>query len=158
MSGWRWQALAVLANLCCAAAFAWLRWASGRDALAGRRFDAPQLARLVHNAGLLLGRAGVLADALALALWAIPVAALIAAVFALGARLTDRPAAVLRAAGACSLVAPIVSLFVALLLAAGPEAGQFLARQPGPGLLLCAAAGGVGALAAAVAASLGHKP
>ncbi|HLZ69197.1 MAG TPA: hypothetical protein VKV26_04730 [Dehalococcoidia bacterium] len=142
------QAAAALADACGAAAFVWLPWASGHEALAGRRFDGPQLARLVHNAGVLLGSAGALAGALSLALWAVPAAALIAAVFALGARLTDRPSAVLRWAIAFSLVAPIVAIVVALLLVAGPEAGRFLTRQPGPGLLLCAAAGGVAAIAA----------
>src|SRR5579885_2368461 len=148
LSGWRPQVLAAAAELCCAAAFAWLPWASGRDVFAGRRFSGPQLARLIHNAGLLLGRAGWLADLLALALWAVPVAAVIAAVFALGAPLTERPAIVLRWAAAFSIVAPAVTLGVVLLLAAGPEAGQFLSRWPRTGLLLCAAAGLGGAIAA----------
>src|SRR5579885_1390166 len=148
LSGWRPQVLAAAAELCCAAAFAWLPWASGRDVFAGRRFTGPQLARLVHNAGLLLGRGGPLADLLALALWAVPVAALIGAVFALGARLTERPALALRWAAAFALVAPVVALAVALLLALGPEAGQFLERWPGAGLLLGAVAGLLGVITA----------
>jgi hypothetical protein len=147
VSGWRLQLLAAGADLGCVAAFVWLPWASGRDVFAGRRFAGPQLARLVHNAGLLLGRAGPLADLLALALWAVPVAAVIGAVFALGARLTERPPTVLRWVAAFSLVPPAVALAVALLLAVGPEAGQFLARRPDAGLLLCAAAGLIGAIA-----------
>src|SRR5581483_498520 len=148
LGGWRLQVLAAAAELCCAAAFAWLPWASGRDVFAGRRFTGPQLARLVHNAGLLLGRAGPLADLLALALWAVPVAAAIGAVFVLGARLTERPPTVLRWAAAFSLVPSAVALAVLLLVAMGPEAGRFLARWPGAGLLLCGAAGLIGAIAA----------
>lgn len=145
VSGWRLQLLAAAADLVCVAAFVWLPWASGRDVFAGRRFAGPQLARLIHNAGLLLGRGGPLADLLALALWAVPVAALIGAVFALGARLTERPVLALRWAAASALVAPVVALAVALLLALGPGAGQFLERWPGAGLLLCAVAGLLGA-------------
>jgi hypothetical protein len=147
VNGWRLRLLAAIAELCCVAAFVWLPWANGRDIFAGRRFAGPQLARLVSNAAVLLGRAGPFADLLALALWAVPVGAAIAAVFALGAPFTERPANVLRWAAACSLVAPAVAVGVALLLAAGPEAGQFLARWPGVGLLLCAAAGIVGSVA-----------
>jgi len=151
LSGWRLQLLAAAADLVCVAAFVWLPWASGRDVFAGRRFSGPQLARLIHNAGLLLGRAGPLADLLALALWAVPVAAVVGAVFAIGARLTERPPTVLRWATAFSLIAPAVALALALLLAAGPEAGQFLERWPGAGLLLCAAAGLLGATLAGAA-------
>lgn len=146
VSGWRLPLLAAFADLCCVAAFVWLPWASGRDVFAGRRFSGPQLARLVHNAGLLLGRAGPLADLLALALWAVPAVATIAAVLALGAGLTERPAVVLRWAAAFSLIPSAVALAVSLLLAAGPESGQFLARLPGVGLLLCAVAGLGGAI------------
>lgn len=153
VNGWRLRLLAAIAQMCCVAAFVWLPWASGRDIFAGRRFAGPHLARLVSNAGLLLGRAGPFADLLALALWAVPVAAAIAVVFALGAPLTERPAIVMRWAAACSLVAPAVAVGVALLLAAGPEAGQFLARWPGTGLLACAASGLAAALMLASAAA-----
>jgi hypothetical protein len=148
-SRWIWTVLGVAGHLLTAAAFLWLTWATGRGPLVSRSFTGPELARLVRNAEALIERA---ATPGALALYAVPVAALIGAVLLAGAALTSSPASAARVAAGMGVVAAIICAGTMLLLAAGPSAGENLARNPGRGLI-AALVGGILSCAGAIAAS-----
>jgi hypothetical protein len=142
--------LAVSGHLVSVAAFVWLPWAEGRAVFVGRDFTGPELARLARNLDLLLPEAaGPAALLSALALYAVPVAALAGALLVILSLWTDRPAAGLRAAALAGIVVAATSTIVALLLAVGPAAGDSLGRIPGAG----AAFAVVGGLLAGLTAS-----
>ena len=148
-SRWIWTVLGVAGHLLTATGFLWLTWANGRGPLVSRTFNGPELARLVRNAEALIERA---ATPGALALYAVPVVALIGAVLLAGATLTSSPAGAARMSAGMGLVAAIICTGTMMLLVAGPSAGENLARSPGPGLIV-ALVGGILGGASAVAAS-----
>lgn len=148
-SRWAWIVLGVGGHVLAAVGFLWLTWANGRGPLVSRTFTGPELARLVRNAEALIERASTPG---ALALYAVPVAALIGAVLLAGAPLTSSPRGAARASVGMGLLVAAISLGTMLLLAAGPSAGENLARTPGPGLIM-ALAGGILGGAGAIGAS-----
>lgn len=144
-SRWIWTVLGVAGHLLAAAGFLWLTWAKGRGPLVGRSFTGPELARLVRNAEALIERAAIPG---ALALYAVPVAALVGAVLLAGASLTSNPSGAARASAGMGLLVIVVCAGTILLLVAGPSAGENLARTPGPGLIAALAGGILGAAGA----------
>jgi len=141
-----WRLVAGASNILALFAFGRLPWAAGAGPLAERHFNGPGLARLAHNADVLLGDAHALAAALSLALWATPIALIAALVLLIGARWTNSPVLASRLAALLAGLAPCVAALAAIALLAAP--GDALRRAPGIGLLLCAAAGALSALAA----------
>lgn len=130
----------------CAASFILLPWATGRDVLAGRGFTGPELARLARNTDLLLDTSAgrPLAVLLAGALWSVPVACLLGALLLAGAPLTRNPQTARRIAAGCGAVAATFIAGTLALLAAGPGAGEALARAPTAGAILGLAGAALG--------------
>jgi hypothetical protein len=145
-----WPVLAMTGHAAAVTAFLWLPWATGSGALVGRDFSGPQLARLARNTDVLLPATtgGPTAFALAAALYAAPVAGVVALLVLVGAPWTSDPAGAARVAAGAGLLIAVVAGITSALLLAGPGAGENLSRLPAAGALITIAGGTLGCTAA----------
>ncbi len=157
-----WPAVALVAQIACLVAFVRLPWASGQGDLRGRDFSGPELARLARNLDIVLGGAGggPASVLLPLALYAVRVAAITAALLTPGACWTHDPRRTLRIGAAIGLVPAVLALLVLATLAAGPAAGEQLARAPATGPLMVLIVATTGSLTALSPSTMGgrHRP